>query len=477
MALMCIEQAKFCLLISRVFVAQYSIPIQDSRGDTIVESGTATTLVPKQLDSATSEVKACHDELQEWIQQLPKELERDALLTTNITRATAPVVVNGCMLHLIYLTTLHALHRPQTGANIPSVTNASQDEIVKLSRENVAIATTDATNITRALLKADCVRFLPTYGVTALMPPSVTNLTDLKSLSSKARTTALEGFYQCATALNRLRDCYASADHSMFMLEKAVRKAGIEVPLSLGHDSDSAKPLTFFVTSIDQLLDFCVRQGIVAPAPVSASAPFTVANSVHNHAATPPPDDMHDLSSISLTQILEHDADVAHRLSAFLAATPPDSKEDDTSRFADHHEDTAHEFDTFGYHLHNEANINHDFDSLINADSIEGTFGETSDAAFLEAAPFYISEGFTATGISGLLQTQGESSGFAYDMDWMTSPAHIQPLQEHPVEVEHAEDDDVEEESDSGSEDTEEQDVPQRVDDAGILEGDVIENA
>lgn len=434
MALMCIEQAKFCFLISRVFTAQYSIPSQDSRGDTIVESGAAITLVPRQLDPASSEVKACHQELQNWIHQLPKELDRKALLSRPVTRATAPVVVNGSMLHLIYLTTLHALHRPQTGAGIPSATNASQDEIINLSGENVKIATVESTAIVRNLLKTDCARFLPTAGVTTLMPASVTNLVDIKSPIPEVRTIALEGFYQCAQALNRLRDCYASADHSMFMLEKAVRKAGIEVPLNreqlvtsaAGATAPPSKTPSFVVTSIDQLLDFCVRQGIVAPTPVPAPVPFVAAD---HHAATPPPDDMHDLSSISLTQALQHDSDVARRLSAFLATTPPDSKHDD---LVDHHDGAAHEdegFGAFGYHhIHDEATINHDFDSLINADSLDGMFGETNDAAFLGAhtmngALMYSANGFYPSGTTGL-QFQGESSGFAYDMDWMHSPVH-----------------------------------------------------
>jgi len=408
---------------------------------------------------------------------------------------------------------------------MPASTNPSQDKIINLSRENVTIATVEATAIVRTLLRADCIRFLPTYGVTVLMPASVTNLIDIKSPSPDARLVALEAFYQCAQALNRLRDSYASADHSMYMLEKAVRKAGIEVPTLRDQTLDfinetatpSAKPSTYTISSIDQLLDFCVRQGIVAPAPTNNNTVPGTSTSEHQHAnlpvgPTPPPDDLHDLHSISLTQALQHDTDVARRLSAYLATTPPDSWKqgiDHDSNNSDKEgeeeegtNDNQADLMMFGYHHHHEpyahvhthphapphdeATIDQDFESLINAESLDGMFGNNDQNALFD--PTYLATGGVADGIAmglgsiysngGGLQFQGESSGFAFDMDWLNSPvlqssAFQTPrhVEDHDQAMQDGEEDEGEESMSgtTGSEEMEEAEDEAHIDGAGRL--------
>ena len=222
LAQMCIAKAKLCLCISHVLSAQYSVLVKH-QGMQGQEGSTRSSvmLFPKKLDQ-TDEVQKCDVELSDWLSSLPQ-----ACLYNSATES-GPVFVQRALLHMIYYTTLSALHRPQV---LPSATNnpTPTATLHDISRLKVREASRQITTISTDLHTRNLERFQPTTGVTVLLPAIIIHLLDIKSASEEERRAAMEGFKRCMIVLEGLRGNYSSADFATQFLEAAVRKAGIEV--------------------------------------------------------------------------------------------------------------------------------------------------------------------------------------------------------------------------------------------------------
>jgi hypothetical protein len=226
LAQMCIAKAKLCLCISHVLTAQYSVLIK-AQGMQGQEGHTRSSvmLFPKKLDQ-TDEVRRCDEELNDWIDELPECCAySDDMIPGN---TGAPVFVQRSLLHMIYFTTLSALHRPQV---LPSASSSQPDkcrELQDLSRKKVREASREITRISQDLHIRGLEKYLPTTGVTVLLPAIIIHLLDIKASNDDARQAAMDGFCQCMQVLEKLRDNYASADFATQFLEAAIRKADID---------------------------------------------------------------------------------------------------------------------------------------------------------------------------------------------------------------------------------------------------------
>ena len=227
LAQMCIAKAKLCLCISHVLTAQYSVLVK-AQGMQRQEGSTRSSvmLFPKKLDQ-TDDVKRCDEELRNWVDTLPECCEYSNEMANG--RSGPPVFVQRSLLHMVYFTTLSALHRPQV---LPSASSAQPDkcrELQDLSRKKVREASREITRISQALHVRGLERYLPTTGVTVLLPAIIIHLLDIKANNDEARHAAMDGFCQCMLVLEKLRDNYASADFATQFLEAAIRKADINV--------------------------------------------------------------------------------------------------------------------------------------------------------------------------------------------------------------------------------------------------------
>lgn len=230
LAQMCIAKAKLCLCISHVLTAQYSVLVK-AQGMQGQEGNTRSSvmLFPKKLDQ-TDEVKHCDEELNEWIDELPECCAYSDEMTPG--NSGASVFVQRSLLHMIYFTTLSALHRPQV---LPSASSAQPDkcrELQDLSRKKVREASKEITRISQDLHIRGLERYLPTTGVTVLLPAIIIHLLDIKASNDDARKAAMDGFCQCMQVLEKLRDNYASADFATQFLEAAIRKADIDAVMA-----------------------------------------------------------------------------------------------------------------------------------------------------------------------------------------------------------------------------------------------------
>ncbi|KAF2866709.1 fungal-specific transcription factor domain-containing protein [Massariosphaeria phaeospora] len=332
-AILCIEKAKLCLCISHVLSEQYCV-LNNNQGGPLTDR-TTMMLLPKKLDPEAGEVKTCDEELQKWVNELPEE----AKYTENYTGEKA-LDLNRALLHMVFFTTLSALHRPQVlpssnggPASMPARTESATD-VLDVSRRNVRRSASAITSIAQRLDSMDLVKYLPTTGVTVLLPAIIIHLLDIKAPEEETRRSSLRGFCQCMAVMGKLRDLYAAADYSTAFLEAAIRKAGINIvpmPSQTDNYMPMVKPST--IRSVDDLVDAGRRLDMTS---ISTS---TLVVSQRRSTLTPPPDNgtttMHALEQLA-NQPNVTDEEVARRLETFLASTPPGS---------DHDHDHDHDFD------------------------------------------------------------------------------------------------------------------------------------
>lgn len=406
LAVMCIEKARLCLCISHVLSKQYCV-LNNNHG--LQNDRTTMMLLPKKLDPETSEVKTCDEELQKWVSDLPEEAQY-----TDKPSGVAAIDLARSLLHMVFFTTLSALHRPQVLPNSqggpasgPSKINIESD-LLDVSRRNVRRSASAITSIAQRLDSSDLVRYLPTTGVTVLLPAIIIHLLDIKAPEEETRRSSLRGFCQCMAVMGKLRDLYAAADYSVAFLEAAIRKAGIHVaPMAA---QASPMPKTSPVTTVEDLVDAGRRLDLMNNA-------TTASINMQRSTLTPPPD-----SGTTNMLALEKqpsdnvtDEEVARRLETFLASTPPESdhehmssitiSEDTPLTTATAPANNINPFDLFGKDAFSKwadmdlppnpyGNINHhqdnemlfsslplnnefddgDFDSLLNLDAVGETF-------------------------------------------------------------------------------------------------------
>ncbi|EMD61412.1 hypothetical protein GGP41_004031 [Bipolaris sorokiniana] len=322
LAILCIEKARLCLCISHVLSKQYCV-LNNNQG--LQNDRTTMMLLPKKLDPETSEVKVCDEDLQKWVTELPEEAKY-----TDKSSGVPAIDLARSLLHMVFFTTLSALHRPQVlpnsqggPASAPTKSNV-EPELLDVSRRNVRRAASAITSIAQRLEQGGLVRYLPTTGVTVLLPAIIIHLLDIKAPEEETRRSSLRGFCQCMAVMGQLRDVYAAADYSVAFLEAAIRKAGIHVAPVATQTSPVAKSTP--ARTVEELVDAGRRLDLVNEA--STAITSATSQTVRPSTLTPPPDH----GTTNMYALEKHnnepnvtDEEVARRLETFLASTPPDS--------------------------------------------------------------------------------------------------------------------------------------------------------
>lgn len=417
LAVLCIEKAKLCICISNVLSVQYSVLQNQSAAASENSTRSTMSLQPKKGES-TTEVQACDEALQDWKNGLPEEAHYVVPMWNDVESGDGYMVLNRSLLHMIYYSTLSALHRPQVLPSSGMPPRDAKADVIDVSRKAVRLAASEITSIASTLYNLDLVRLLPTTGITVLLPAVIIHLLDIKAPDETTRRSSLQGFCQCMQTMARLRDIYAAADYSTAFLEAAIRKAEISLPSK----PNEMKETRNVITSTQGLMDAGRRMKLTNPPPPS---------STRGHL-TPPPEDRsaQQQSAPAPTNLGSHglpltDDDIARRLSTYLATTPPDSDHHstDASISTTHNAlnnsngsdidplwapdvdvdldskfplDSNHDAFADGAIMVGTGDFEPDFDSMINLDALGSGFDESA---------------------YGVLQ--GESGGFALDMDWM----------------------------------------------------------
>ena len=233
LALMFIGKVKLCLVVSRVLLAQYSV-LSHKFGGTME---TTMMLVPKKSSAEADEVRRCDAQLENWLVSVPSRIQYSpSVAGVKLSEGEEALHMHRALLKMVHLSTMSALHRPQVlpASPVPLV----DGELQEMSRKRVRYAAVEITNVAQDLHDLDLIRFLPTTGVTVILPAIIIHLLDIKASDAAVRMISLQRFNQCMRILQRLREIYASADFATSFLEAAIRKAGIQANMSDGGGFD-----------------------------------------------------------------------------------------------------------------------------------------------------------------------------------------------------------------------------------------------
>jgi hypothetical protein len=231
LAILCIYKAKLCVCISRMLKAQYSVLIRDKMKPDNTTNSTMMLFPNKGLDNVES-VGAVDLELMAWSESLPTCCQYRSLTPLDLADNKATVAVQRTLLHMVYYTTVSALHRPQFLPASPLHAPTASRQVQDTSRMKVRDAAMHITRMATELHHLRLERFLPTTGVTVILPAMIIQLLDLKNPSVEARNRAMHGFRQCMRVMLKLREIYAAADYATGFLDAAMRKAAIDLDLN-----------------------------------------------------------------------------------------------------------------------------------------------------------------------------------------------------------------------------------------------------
>jgi transcription factor-like protein len=211
LAVMCVAKAKLCVCISNMLKAQYSVLIRDKvKPDNTVNS-TMMLFPNKKLDNFES-VTTVDLELMAWAESLP-----------------AVCQYRRHLLHMVYYTTISALHRPQFLPSSPTQAPTASRQVQEMSRLRVRDAAMHITRMASELHQLRLEKYLPTTGVTVILPAMIIHLLEMKNPVAQSRDRATRGFKQCMRVMEKLREIYAAADYATGFLEAALSKASIDL--------------------------------------------------------------------------------------------------------------------------------------------------------------------------------------------------------------------------------------------------------
>ncbi|KAH6845492.1 fungal-specific transcription factor domain-containing protein [Chaetomium sp. MPI-CAGE-AT-0009] len=223
LAVMCIEKAKLCMLIGDMLKVQYSVL---SRSGMRPEHTTNSThmLLPNKNPENMEEVENVDHHLQDWFASLPDTCQHRTLDASSTTDGNQVLSVQRNLLHMIYHTTISALHRPLFLPASPTEGPSTPIEVQETARQRVREAAEHITRMAADLRQHGLERFLPTTGVTVILPAMIVHMLDTKSPDAETRAGAIQGLKECLVVMSNLRNIYAAADFATGFLDALLRK-------------------------------------------------------------------------------------------------------------------------------------------------------------------------------------------------------------------------------------------------------------
>ncbi|KAI1815020.1 fungal-specific transcription factor domain-containing protein [Poronia punctata] len=229
LAQMCVAKAKLSLCISHMLKAQYSVLICTKTHENTTNS-TMMLLPNKQLDNMES-IARCDLELSRWAESLPESCQYRPLSPLDVQNGRGVIAVQRNLLHMVYFTTVSALHRPLFLPSSPNELQHAPTQLQQTSRVRVCTAAIQITRMVAELYTMRLDRFLPTTGVTVILPALIIHMIEMKNPSLVVRSAAHKGFQQCMRVMERLRDIYAAADYAVAFVNAAMRKGAQVSPV------------------------------------------------------------------------------------------------------------------------------------------------------------------------------------------------------------------------------------------------------
>ncbi|CAK7205425.1 hypothetical protein SEUCBS139899_008196 [Sporothrix eucalyptigena] len=246
LAELCVEKAKLCVLVGNMLQQQYTIlPRGRQRGSDAGSSNSTMMLFPNRPVSddgkgnGPSVVDKIDAKLRAWLLALPVSCRYAALTPADVQNGRATVAVQRTLLHLVYHTTMSALHRPRiqpVAVGAPMLPIEQQE----FSRARVRDAADCVTRMGGEMLRLRLEPYLPTAGVTVFLPAMFAHLLDIKGgVPRERRQQAVLGFLTCMRIMESLRETYAAAEIAKGFVESLLKKAGIDLATVANFNDDS----------------------------------------------------------------------------------------------------------------------------------------------------------------------------------------------------------------------------------------------
>ncbi|KAJ5814244.1 fungal-specific transcription factor domain-containing protein [Penicillium pulvis] len=241
LSLTCIELAKLCICIGHILLSQYSVVENDPVSS---KYSTSVMVFPKKTDEQSNELEKCDEELSEWYGGLNPCSRYTPYVSGSVQKedeADKIIRLQQSTLHMIYLTALGILHRPQV---VHSSSNAAAGVTTsKTSRQKVTDAAIQITQLAYDMQRRNQLRYLSTSSIPAFISAALIHLFEIRSTEEDVRNLSIGRFFQCVHVLHQLQEMYASADYAVYFLESVIQKTGIPVPmLSLTYLPSSRGP-------------------------------------------------------------------------------------------------------------------------------------------------------------------------------------------------------------------------------------------
>ncbi|KAI0491133.1 fungal-specific transcription factor domain-containing protein [Xylaria cf. heliscus] len=399
LAHMCIAKARLSLCISQMLKAQYSVLICTKTHPENMTNSTMMLLPNKQLDNMESIAKCDHG-LTKWAETLPDSCKYRPLSPLDIQGGRGVIAVQRNLLHMVYFTTLSALHRPlflpSSPRNIQQTPSQVQQQI---SRMRVCNAAVQITRMVTELSALRLDRFLPTTGVTVVLPAMIIHMIEMKNPSQVVQNAAHKGFQQCMRVMERLRDTYAAADYAVAFVNAAMRK-GQQVDQTRQSPAFDTRNNNSVPTGVDELKAAMVSQ-------YAASGSYGLTTGMES-VTTPPPEPMMFSTTSEGTPVLISDPTLS---SDVTQAFVPSSNEM-TSAFMTNHGNTQVKNSLASINVSTPvpaSGIIHDAHSPPTTDIMSPASSGTSDET-----PSSMDRSLDISSMDMDVATNGQSDGF----DW-----------------------------------------------------------
>jgi hypothetical protein len=227
-ALICVELAKLCTCIGHVLTTQYSILGSPVGGS---QSFTQTATVPQFSEKQALDLAKCEGELQDWLRNRQAVCQYSPPVrgsTANNNWCDRITRLHQALLHMIYLNTVGALHRPQAFSPTSSpAESANRKNSIQRVKE-AAIAT---TKLAFDLQSENQFHYLSTSSIPAFLSAALIHLRDVCSPIEEVRSTGIGRFYQSIQALHQLQEMYVAAELAIRFLEKVIKTIDLPSPM------------------------------------------------------------------------------------------------------------------------------------------------------------------------------------------------------------------------------------------------------
>ncbi|KAI3324940.1 fungal-specific transcription factor domain-containing protein [Xylariaceae sp. AK1471] len=242
LAQMCVAKAKLSLCISYVLKAQYSV-LDCTKTPENTTNSTMMLLPNKQLDNMGSIVH-CDSELAGWAEALPESCKYRPLSPGDDQNGRAVIAVQRNLLHMVYYTTVSALYRPLFLPSSSKAFRQASSQVQQVSRERVCTSAIQITQMVAELYTMRLDRYLPTTGVTVLLPAMIIHMIEIKHPSPKIRVAHHGYFQECMRVMERLRDIYTAADYAVAFVRAAMQKGAqvAQTPQTQAFNNENNKP-------------------------------------------------------------------------------------------------------------------------------------------------------------------------------------------------------------------------------------------